>query len=113
MKSSRIKRLYPKKLAEQLAAAQGTRREELLARAEREASGTIGKMASKGFRLAARLESGEGVFVRDEEIVGLHVQLPSELYQRLARESARRETSKREIVIEALEKHLDALAGRG
>jgi hypothetical protein len=107
MKSSRIKRLYPKKLAEQLAAARGTSREELLARADREASGTIDKMESKGFRLAARLETGEGVFVRDEEVVALHVQLPQRLYERLAKESARRETSKRQIVIEALEKLLD------
>lgn len=106
MKSSRIKKLYSKKLAEQLSAARGARRGELLARAEREAAATIAKMEDKGYRLATRLETGEGVFVRDDELVGLHVQLTRPLYDRLAAECRRREVSKRELVTEALDAFL-------
>ena len=112
MKSSRIKKLYPKKLAEQLARARGERHRELLARAEREAAETIAKMEKKGFRLAARLESGEGVFVRDEDLVGLHVQLPTSLYERLAAAARERDITKRELVIRALESHLEEPASR-
>ena len=49
------------------------------------------------------LESGEGVFVRDDDVVSLHVQLPGALYKRLDAVSREREKTKRDIVIEALE----------
>jgi putative heme iron utilization protein len=107
VKRSRIKRLIPKKLAQRLARTGDTSvREELARYAEREAGETIAKMRAKGFRLVTRLESGEGVFVRDDDVVGLHIQLPSALYKRLETECRSRETTKRNLVIAALERYL-------
>jgi len=106
VKQSRIKRLYSKKLARRLAALDGPRRDELAAFAEREADDAIAKMRAKGYTLLTRLDSGEGVFVREDDVVGLHIQLPSALYKRLDAECRRRETTKRNLVIAALEQYL-------
>ncbi|UCF66949.1 MAG: hypothetical protein JSV80_14355 [Acidobacteriota bacterium] len=96
----------PKKLARELAHARGEQRTALERLVEREASGTIAKMRSKGYELAARLETGEGVFVREDDVVGLHIQLPTALYRRLDDECQRRAATKRKLVIEALERYL-------
>jgi hypothetical protein len=107
MKQSRIRRLIPKKLAREIALAEGASpRKRLEARAERESAETIAKMKAKGYRLVTRLDSGEGVFVRDDDVVGLHVQLPAALYKKLDAECRRRESSKRKVVCEALEQFL-------
>jgi hypothetical protein len=104
-KQSRIRRLYPKRLARRLAGG-GRARAELEAFAEREAEETIRRMQARGWRLVTRLDTGEGVFVRDDEMVGLHIQLPTELYRKLDAECRRRETTKRQLVIAALESYL-------
>ena len=46
------------------------------------------------------------MFVRDDDVVGLHVQIPAALYKRLDAECKRRETSKKKLVVEALERSL-------
>jgi hypothetical protein len=106
MKQSRIKRLIPKKLARQVAAAGDDARAELEKLVDHESADAVAKMRAKGYRLVTRLESGEGVFVRDQDVVALHVQLPSALYRRLESECRRREVSKKRVVVEALERHL-------
>lgn len=106
MKQSRIKRLVQKRLARRIARARGTAREELERFAEREAQDTIRRMLDRGYRLITRLETGEGVFVRDTDVVGLHVQLPRSLYERLEEECRTRETTKRSLVMDALEQYL-------
>ncbi len=109
MKQSRIKRLISKKLAQRLSKMKdGTARDELSRFADREAEETISRMQSKGYRLVTRLDSGEGVFVRDDDVVGLHVQLPSALYRQVEAECQRRETTKRNLVIAALERYLES-----
>ena len=108
MKQSRIKRLISKKLARQLAQADDEARRALTALVERESAETIAKMRAKGYKLATRLDSGEGVFVREDNYVGLHVQLPSAVYKRLEAECRRREISKKKAVVEALENYLSA-----
>jgi hypothetical protein len=79
---------------------------ELEALAEQEAKYEIARQRDKGFRLVTRLDSGEGVFVRDDDVVGLHIQLPTALYKRVDGECARREITKRQLVTEALERYL-------
>ncbi len=106
MKESRIKRLIPKTLARQLQVAAEDGRAELEALAERESADTVARMRSRGYRLVTRLDTGEGVFVRDSEVTALHVQLPSELYRRLDEECSRRNASKKKVVVEALERYL-------
>lgn len=105
-KQSRIKRLYPKKLAKRVTGARGAHRSELQAALKREADDTIKKMRAKGWKLATQLDSGEGVFVREHDVVGLHIQLPSALYKRLDAECRRLEISKRQLVTTAIERHL-------
>lgn len=107
MKESKIRRLIPKKLARDLAAARGNRRARLEALVEHESAETIAKMRAKGYRLVTRLDSGEGVFVREDPVVALHVQLPRELYRRLELECRHREISKKRLVCDALERHLE------
>jgi hypothetical protein len=108
VKQSRLKRLIPKKLARQLAAAGGDHAPaELRALVERESADAIAKMRAKGYKLVSRLESGEGVFVREDDVVALHVQLPRSLYRRLDAECSNREVSKKRIVVEALERYFD------
>jgi hypothetical protein len=93
-------------LARRLAGAAGAARNELETLAEQEARYEIARQRDKGWKLVTRLETGEGVFVRDDDIVGLHIQLPSALYKRLDAECARRETTKRQLVTMALERYL-------
>jgi hypothetical protein len=106
-RQSRIKRLYSRRLARKLAGATGVTRTELEALAEYESRHEIARQRDKGWKLVTKLETGEGVFVRDDEIVGLHIQLPTALYKRLDTEASRRETTKRQMVIAALERYLD------
>jgi hypothetical protein len=105
-KKSRIKRVIPRRLAESLAGASGPKRVALEKRADDEARYEIERLRDKGWKLVTRLETGEGVFVRDDDVVGLHIQLPSALYKRLDTEALRREVTKRQIVIAALERYL-------
>jgi hypothetical protein len=105
-KKSRIKRIIPRRLAESIADAVGQKRVGLEKRAEDEARYEIERQRDKGWKLVTRLETGEGVFVRDDDVVGLHIQLPTALYRRLDVEASRREVTKRQIVIAALERYL-------
>ena len=111
MKTSQIKRLIPKKLAQRISVSKGRARTALEAQAESESAETIAKMKAKGYRLATRLETGEGVFVRELDVVGLHVQLPRALHRRLDAECRRREVSKRQLVIDAIERVLTDARG--
>ncbi len=106
-RQSRIKRLYSRRLAKKLAGAAGAARTELEALAEYESRHEIARQRDKGWKLVTRLETGEGVFVRDDDVVGLHIQLPTALYKRLDAEANQRETTKRQMVIAALERYLD------
>ena len=108
MKQSRIKRLYSKKLARRLAEADAAVLPRLQTLADAEAAVVIARMEDRGYRLLTRLETGEGVFVRDEDVVGLHVQLPGDLYRRLDAECRSRGATKREVVVRALRAHLEA-----
>jgi len=105
-RQSRIRRLYSRRLARRLAGASGSQRVEIDALAEEEARYEIARQRDKGWKLVTRLDSGEGVFVRDDDVVGLHIQLPTALYKRLDAECARREITKRQIVTVALERYL-------
>lgn len=104
---SRIKRLYSRKLARRLASARGTTKDELEKFAAREADDAITRMRHKGWKLITQLDTGEGVFVRDEELIGLHIQVPSALYKKLDQECKRRETTKRQLVTVAIEQYLE------
>ena len=106
-RQSRIKRLYSRRLARKLATATGAAKVELDNLAEYESRHEIARQREKGWKLVTRLETGEGVFVRDDDVVGLHIQLPSALYKRLDSEATGRETTKRQMVISALERYLD------
>ncbi|MGE5182381.1 MAG: hypothetical protein ACM31C_09985 [Acidobacteriota bacterium] len=106
-RDSRIKRLYGRRLAKRIPLATGAEKAELLRLAEQEASYEIARQRDKGWQLVTRLDTGEGVFVRDNDVVGLHIQLPTALAKRLDTEAKRREVTKRQLVIGALEKYLD------
>jgi hypothetical protein len=106
-RQSRIKRLYSRRLAKKLSSASGAAKAELEVLAEYESKHEIARQRDKGWKLITRLETGEGVFVRDDDVVGLHIQLPSALYKRLDTEANQRETTKRQMVIAALERYLD------
>lgn len=106
MKESRVKRLIPKKLARQLQTCSASERAGLETLVEQEAAEPIARMRDRGYRLVTRLESGEGVFVRDSDVTALHVQIPTPLYEQLRREAERRGTSKKKLVVEALERSL-------
>jgi hypothetical protein len=105
-RKSRIRRLYGRRLARRLASSSGAARTELQALAEQEASYEIARLRERGWKLVTRLDSGEGVFVRDDDVVGLHIQLSTALYKRLDVECVRRECSKRQLVTVALERFL-------
>ena len=107
MRQSRIKRLYSRRLARRLAEASGSAKAQLETLADYESRQEIAKQRDKGWKLVTKLETGEGVFVRDDDVVGLHIQLPSALYKRLDAQSNQRETTKRQMVIAALERYLD------
>ncbi len=106
-RSSRIKRLYSRRLAKRLASSTGTAKAELEKLTELESREEVARQRDKGWKLVTRLDTGEGVFVRDDDVVGLHIQLPTALYKRLDTEAAHRETTKRHLVIAALERYLD------
>ena len=106
-RQSRIKRLYSRRLARKLALATGANRAALEALAEEESRHEVTRQRDKGWKLVTRLDTGEGVFVRDDDVVGLHIQLPTALYKRLDHEAQQRETTKRSMVIAALERYLD------
>lgn len=106
-RQSRIKRLYPRRLARRLASATGADLTQLEALADYESRHEIARQRDKGWKLVTKLETGEGVFVRDDDVVGLHIQLPTALYKRLDAEADRRETTKRQMVTAALERYLD------
>ncbi|MHC4947457.1 MAG: hypothetical protein ACYTG1_04250 [Planctomycetota bacterium] len=109
MKQSRIKRLIPKKLARRVAGAGDD--PALAALVERESADAIAKMRAKGYTLVTRLDTGEGIFVREDDVVGLHVQLPRSLYRRIETECKRREISKKKVVVEALLAHFERAEG--
>lgn len=106
-RQSRIKRLYSRRMAKKLASATGGLRSALEQLATTEAAHVIARQREKGWKLVTKLETGEGVFVRDDDVVGLHIQLPTALYKKLDEEAAGRETTKRQLVIIALERYLD------
>ncbi|MEO8703075.1 MAG: hypothetical protein ABI867_23725 [Kofleriaceae bacterium] len=103
---SRIRRLYSRRLHRRLAGAAGAAKAELETLADQEAGYEIQRQREKGWSLVTRLPTGEGVFTRDDDVVGLHIQLPTALYKRLDVECARRETTKRQLVTLALERYL-------
>jgi hypothetical protein len=105
-RQSRIRRLYTRRLARRLATASGAAKAELELLAEQEAKYEIQRQRDKGWKLVTRLETGEGVFVRDDDVVGLHIQLPTSLYKRVDVECQRREITKRQLVTVALERYL-------
>lgn len=106
VRQSRIRRLYGRRLARRIGTG-GSAAAELMKLAEQEAAYEIARQQSKGWKLVTRLETGEGVFVRDDDVVALHIQLPTALYKRLDQECERREITKRQLVTQALEKYLD------
>jgi len=106
MRQSRIKRLISRRLARRIANADGADKQLLERVADQESRLEIVRQQEKGWRLATRLDTGEGVFVRDDDLVGLHIQLPGALYKRLDAEADKRETTKRNMVIVALERYL-------
>src|SRR5678816_1494635 len=104
IRKSKLRRLYSRRLARRIgSAASLATRNELLGHAEQEATYEIERQHEKGWKLISRLDTGEGVFVRDDDIVGLHIQLPTSLYKRLDAECERREMTKRQLVMMALE----------
>src|SRR3954465_530213 len=105
-RQSRIRRLYGRRLARRLATSSGAVLAEMQALAEQEAKYEIQRQRDKGWKLVTRLETGEAVFVRDDDVVGLHIQLPTALYKRVDAECARREITKRQLVTVALERYL-------
>ena len=105
MKQSRVKRLVSKKLAKRYAAANPQDKAELATLIERESAPEIARMVAKGYVLATKLETGEGVFVREQDVAALHIQLSNSLYRQLDTECRRREVTKRAVVTEALEAH--------
>lgn len=107
VKKSKIKRLVPKKVMREFLMTGARTAEDIGVFVRREAGGAIGRMKAKGYELLTCLETGEGVFARDDEVVGLHIQLPSALYDRLNKACARTGRTKRAIVVAALEAHLD------
>jgi ribosomal protein L5 len=106
-RQSRIRRLYGRRLAKRISGATGSAAAELAKLAEQEANYEIARQQAKGWKLVTRLESGEGVFVREDDVVALHIHLPTALYKRLDQECERREITKRQLVTQALERYLD------
>jgi hypothetical protein len=107
-RQSRIRRLYGRRLARRLSGpATGSAAAELLKLAEQEAAYEIARQQQKGWKLVTRLETGEGVFVRDDDVIALHIQLPMALYKRLDQECVRREITKRQLVTQALERYFE------
>jgi len=106
VKTSKVKRLIPKNLARRIVAAPDGGQDLLAAYMKRAAADTIEKMRGKGYELLSCLETGEAVFVRDDPVVALHIQLPRDLYTRLDDACRRRGATKRQIVADALNDYL-------
>ena len=106
LRKSKLRRLYGRRLARQIVEASGKTRAELQALAEREAAVEIQRQAQKGYRLVTRLETGEGVFVKDEQLEALHIQIPTAMYKQLELECERQDLTKRQVVMLALEQYL-------
>lgn len=105
MKKSKIKRLVSKKLAQRLATERSDG-QDFKALVQREGAVTIARMRAKGYDLVSCLETGEGIFVAENHVVGLHIQLPTDLYRRLETQCRNQQTTKRNIVVDALDKCL-------
>jgi hypothetical protein len=106
-RQSRIKRLYSRRMAKKIASTTSpSAREALETLALGEAQHVIARQRDKGWKLVTKLDTGEGVFVRDDDVVGLHIQLPTALYKKLDAEATGRETTKRQLVIVALDRYL-------
>ena len=101
--------VFAPRLARQLGAPlPGSQRVEIDALAEEEARYEIARQRDKGWKLVTRLDSGEGVFVRDDDVVGFSTSSsPPRWHKRLDAECARREITKRQIVTVALERYLE------
>jgi hypothetical protein len=111
LRKSKLRRLYGRRLARQIVEASGRSKAELQAVAEREAALEIQKQTQKGYRLVTRLETGEGVFVKDEHLSALHIQIPSAMYKQLEVECERQDLTKRQVVMLALEQYLAKARG--
>jgi hypothetical protein len=111
LRKSKLRRLYGRRLARQIVEATGKAKAELQAVAEREASLEIQKQTQKGYRLVTRLDTGEGVFVKDEQLEALHIQIPSAMYKQLELECERQDLTKRQVVMQALEQFLAKARG--
>lgn len=111
LRKSKLRRLYGRRLARQILEAGGKAKAELQAVAEREEALEIQKQTQKGYRLVTRLETGEGVFVKDEYLSALHIQIPSAMYKQLELECERQDLTKRQVVMQALEQYLTKTRG--
>jgi hypothetical protein len=107
LKTSKIKRLVSRKLARQFVAGNRRGADGLREFLEHEAGDTIARMRGRGYELVACLETGEAVFARTSDVVGLHIQLPSALYRVLDKRCQERGATKRQVVIDALENYLN------
>jgi hypothetical protein len=104
MRKTRIRRLYSRRLARIIVGSRpGRGPEHVREKADHESRVEIERQREKGWELVAKLDSGEGVFVKDDDAVSLHIQLPSVLYKRLDTIATKRELTKRALVIAALE----------
>lgn len=106
MKQSKIKMLATRKAMDRFARTACDGELSLEAFLRREGSATIAKLRSKGYDLVSCLSSGEGVFVREDNVVGLHIQLPAALYRRLANHCRQEGVTKRSFVVGVLERSL-------
>ena len=111
LRKSKLRRLYGRRLARQIVEASGKSKSELQALAEREAAVEIQRQTQKGYRLVTRLDTGEGVFVKDEQLEALHIQIPSAMYKQLELECERQDLTKRQVVMMALEQYLAKARG--
>ncbi len=111
LRKSKLRRLYGRRLARQILETGGKARAELQALAEREAALEIQKQTQKGYRLVTRLDTGEGVFVKDEYLSALHIQIPTAMYKQLELECERQDLTKRQVVMQALEQYLTRTRG--
>lgn len=111
LRKSKLRRLYGRRLARQILETSGKSKAELQAVAEREAALEIQKQSQKGYRLVTRLDTGEGVFVKDEQLEALHIQIPTAMYKQLQLECERQDLTKRQVVMAALEQYLAKARG--
>ena len=105
MKTSKIKRLLSKKRVRELDLG-GKEGDGLRAAMESEAAEAIDRMRQKGYELITCLQTGEGVFIKEANVVGLHIQLPRALYRKLDVRCREHHITKRSVVVAALESYL-------